>query len=444
MASNYWEERALEAKRNQLATSKRYERELKERMKLVERAIDEQIKKFVAMFADSKGISLEDANRVLSTSEMNQWEQSLEKWKEMAISPEYEYLYRKKMDAQYSKAQYTRLEALRRQTFELLAHHASLESEYFGRALANEFGESYYRNVFNIQDQQGVYKNFQQFNEPALQAVIAQNWQGSNFSKRIWGNYTETLPSYLETAFTRGVALGYGVDDMVREAKVVFRDFSNHNLHRLINTEFGHIQETATESAYNETDLERYRYLATLEAKTCEVCGGLDYKVFNVKDIERGKNYPLIHPNCRCTTTPYIPEMDEIKGTRFARDPETGARMKVPKMSFDEWKKWQVDNSSKELIGLTTPDNVKIAGVSLHIKERMFERSVDKRHVSDAITNPLQIKEKPVDELGRKSRKYIGEHATIAINPDTGYLLTTYPTGSSVRRRLLNARKDSN
>jgi hypothetical protein len=173
------------------------------------------------------------------------------------------------------------------------------------------------------------------------------------------------------------------------------------------------------------------------------VCGVLDYQVFNVKDIERGVNYPLAHPNCRCTTTPYIPEMDEIKGTRFARDPETGAKMKVPKMSFDEWKKWQIDNSSKDLVGLKTPDNIEISGVSLHIKERMFERSVDKRHVSDAITNPLQIKDKPVDELGRKSRKYIGEHATIAINPDTGYLLTTYPTGSSVRRRLLNARKNS-
>lgn len=339
MADNYWQERALEVKRNQLATSKRYERELKERMKLVEKAIDEQIKQFTAMFADAKGVSLEDANRLLSKQEMKQWEQSLEQWKEMAVAPEYEYLYRKKMDAQYSKAQYTRLEALRKQMFELLAHHASLEAEYFGQALANEFDETYYRNVFNVQDQQGVYQGFKQFNELALQAVIAQNWQGSNFSKRLWGNYTDTLPSYLESAMTRGVALGYGVDDMVREAKVVFQRFSNFNLHRLINTEFGHVQETATESAYNETDLEQYRYLATLEAKTCEVCGALDYKVFNVKDIERGTNYPLIHPNCRCTTTPYIPEMDDEKGTRWAVDPETGKSTKVDRMNYANWRK---------------------------------------------------------------------------------------------------------
>lgn len=346
MADNYWQERALEIKRNQLATSKRYERELKERMKLVEKAIDEQIKQFAAMFADAKGVSLEDANRLLSKKEMKQWEQSLEQWKEMAVAPEYEYLYRKKMDAQYSKAQYTRLEALRKQMFELLAHHASLEAEYFGQALANEFDETYYRNVFNVQDQQGVYQGFKQFNELALQAVIAQNWQGSNFSKRLWGNYTDTLPSYLEAAMTRGMALGYGVDDMVREAKVIFQRFSNFNLHRLINTEFGHVQETATESAYNETDLEQYRYLATLEAKTCEVCGALDYKVFNVKDIERGTNYPLIHPNCRCTTTPYIPEMDDEKGTRWAVDPETGKSAKVDRMNYSDWRK-QYDVSKR-------------------------------------------------------------------------------------------------
>lgn len=346
MADNYWEERALETKRNQLASSRRYERELKERMKLVEREIEKQIEKFVSMYASAKDISMADANILLSKNEMKQWEQSIDTWEEMALAPEYEYLYRKKMDAQYSKAQYTRLEALRKQVFELLAKQASMEVEHFGNALSTEFDEAYYRNVYNIQDQQQIYQNFQQFNEMALQAVIAQNWQGSNFSKRIWGNYTDTLPSYLEAALTRGVALGYGVDDMVREAKVIFRDFSNRNLHRLINTEFGHVQETATEHAYKETDLEQYRYLATLEAKTCGVCGGLDYKVFNVKDIERGKNYPLIHPNCRCTTTPYIPEMDDIKGTRHARDPETGKSIKVEQMTFEEWRK-QYDVSKR-------------------------------------------------------------------------------------------------
>ncbi|MHC8464497.1 minor capsid protein [Weissella tructae] len=442
--ANYWEERSLRVKQNQLDSSKQYEHELKARMSGVEEELAKQVEKFVSMYANAKDVSIADAITLLSKQETHNWAQSIEVWGQMAVAPEYEYLYRKKMDAEYAKAQLTRLEAIERQIYEILAKSASTERQYFEGALSDVYAESYYRQVFDIQDQQGVYSSFQTINETALKTVVAQRWQGSDFSSRLWGNYTETLPSYLTSALTRGVTLGYGVDEMVREAKTVFRNFNNNQIHRLIYTEMGHVQETATEMAYKETDLEQYRYLATLESKTCDVCGGLDYKIFNVKDIERGTNYPLIHPNCRCTTTPWIPEMEGMKGTRFARDPETGERTKVPKMSFDDWKKWQIDISSKDLVGLKTPDNVEISGVSLHIKERMFERNVDKRHVSDAIKNPLQIKDKAADELGRKSRKYIGEHATIAINPDTGYLLTTYPTGSSTRRRLLNARKDSN
>lgn len=336
--SDYWEERSLRSKQNQLSSAKRYERELKQRMSMVEDEIAKQIEHFVSMYAGANDITLAEAHMRLSKQEKKQWEHTLEEWRDMAIAPEYEYLYRKKMDSEYAKSQISRLEALNRQVFEIMAKNAGDERQYFEQALTDVYEESYYRNIYNIQDQEGMYSNFQQMNENALKSVVAQKWQGSDFSARLWGNYTNTLPSYLTAALTRGVSLGYGVDEMVREAKVVFKGFNDKQLHRLINTEMGHIDETATESAYKETDLEQYRYLATLEAKTCSVCGGLDYKVFNVKDIERGVNYPLIHPNCRCTTTPYIPEMDDIKGTRFARDPKTGKSMKVERMSFDEWK----------------------------------------------------------------------------------------------------------
>ena len=42
--------------------------------------------------------------------------------------------------------------------------------------------------------------------------------------------------------------------------------------------------------------------MATLEKRTCEVCGALDGKHFFVNDAKIGINYPPIHPNCRCTT----------------------------------------------------------------------------------------------------------------------------------------------
>lgn len=36
--------------------------------------------------------------------------------------------------------------------------------------------------------------------------------------------------------------------------------------------------------SYEELDIEKYRFIATLDKRTCKHCAKLDNKVFNVKD----------------------------------------------------------------------------------------------------------------------------------------------------------------
>ncbi|MHD0291333.1 hypothetical protein [Weissella tructae] len=185
--ANYWEERSLRVKQNQLDSSKQYEHELKARMSGVEEELAKQVEKFVSMYANAKDVSIADAITLLSKQETHNWAQSIEVWGQMAVAPEYEYLYRKKMDAEYAKAQLTRLEAIERQIYEILAKSASTERQYVEGALSDVYAESYYRQVFDIQDQQGVYSSFQTINETALKTVVAQRWQGSDFSSRLLG-----------------------------------------------------------------------------------------------------------------------------------------------------------------------------------------------------------------------------------------------------------------
>lgn len=42
--------------------------------------------------------------------------------------------------------------------------------------------------------------------------------------------------------------------------------------------------------------------MASLGERTCEVCGGMDGKRIKLTDKQFGVNFPLLHPNCRCTT----------------------------------------------------------------------------------------------------------------------------------------------
>ena len=78
--------------------------------------------------------------------------------------------------------------------------------------------------------------------------------------------------------------------------------------------------------------IEQYKYLATLDERTCEKCAPLDNRIFKTSERVEGMNFPTIHPNCRCTFT-----MSTEYARRWARDPLTGKGHKIDNMSYDEW-----------------------------------------------------------------------------------------------------------
>ena len=57
-----------------------------------------------------------------------------------------------------------------------------------------------------------------------------------------------------------------------------------YNATRLIRTEVNHFANESEMLAYEELDIEKYRFIATLDKATCECCAELDNKIFNVKD----------------------------------------------------------------------------------------------------------------------------------------------------------------
>ena len=77
---------------------------------------------------------------------------------------------------------------------------------------------------------------------------------------------------------------------------------------RLVRTEVNHFANESEMIAYEECGIDKYRFIATLDIVTCDHCGELDNKIFNVKDRKPGKNYPPLHPNDRCTT---VAEFDD-------------------------------------------------------------------------------------------------------------------------------------
>ena len=90
-----------------------------------------------------------------------------------------------------------------------------------------------------------------------------------------------------------------------------------------------------TELLYKDLNVERYEIVVTLDDTTCEVCGKMDKKVFELKSWREGVTAPPFHDGCRCATAPYF---EDETGERWARGTD-GKGYYVPgNMTYAEWK----------------------------------------------------------------------------------------------------------
>lgn len=107
--------------------------------------------------------------------------------------------------------------------------------------------------------------------------------------------------------------------------------------------------EEARDATYKENSrlFSGYRYVGTLDSRTCLVCGELDGKVF--KTLEEAPELPA-HHNCRCL---YLPEIKGLEG--FDEDDErASADGPVPaNMSYGDWLKTQTDDVVRDILGPT-------------------------------------------------------------------------------------------
>ncbi|HEP5078586.1 TPA: capsid protein, partial [Streptococcus pyogenes NGAS071] len=93
-----------------------------------------------------------------------------------------------------------------------------------------------------------------------------------------------------------------------------------------------------------------------------------------------------------------------------------------------------------DIIGLQTSDGITIKEISGHLLERIYERGVSESHIATALANPIYIRPDAVDGGRKVSRRYVGTHVTVNINPHTGKIITTWKTGERTRRKYDNQR----
>lgn len=345
----YW---AVRAEKNEAILNRKAQRTISEVVNAYEDSLN-QIKKdmqqLLGKYAKDGSISKDEALKLLNSVESHETIESLRKRISTIKDPDIKQELLNRINAPAYRARLTRLQALQDSIRVELKKLADIQLEAMQTRLINTMTESYYRAIHSIQTGTGLGFGFELVPTRAIEKALAHKWEGANYSDRVWRN-TDLIAEQASRIVKKGLATGANFYRMTQEIEETVQ-YGEYAAARVIRTENNYFHNQAASEGYKQAGLERYLYLATLDARTCTVCGALDRKVFKLAEAVVGKNYPPIHPNDRCTVSPYIEGKDYSKLKRRAKDPITGKNMLVPAdMTYSEWlKKYVTDKPEAEL-----------------------------------------------------------------------------------------------
>lgn len=255
----------------------------------------------------------------------------------------------REVEAPAYQARIQRLEALQEQIDLIMRNVYQQEKQISTRHYTGLAEKAYYHSVYEIQKCVGLGFSFAHVDQKQLDKVINSQWSGRNYSTRIWGN-TQKLAEDLKEELLVDLITGRTEREA---ADILAKKFAQgaSNARRLIRTESCFLSNQLEMQSYKECGIEKYRYLATLDLRTSEICRELDGKVFLVSEAQPGKNCPPMHPWCRSTTVAVVSEEAFRRMQRRARDPVTGKTYLVPaSMNYQEWYAKYVEKSSNPAI----------------------------------------------------------------------------------------------
>lgn len=348
-SKEYWAQRALQREAEAYARGAELSAKLYDAYQTALRDLRRQINDFYVRYAGENRLTYAEAVKALNRAEAREWKATLGEWVERINSetdPEIKARLKAELDALSYRSRMDRLEALCGQMEmtldELCARCMRETSEEFGEA----YRESYFKKSFDIQQRAGRIWDVAGIDAGMVENVLSYPWSGANFSDRLWQNKTALL-FHLRQDLTQGLIRGTGIGSLSKSLSERMGQ-SYKAAERVVRTELNHFHNEADKAAYQAAGIEWYEFMATLDSRTCAVCGALDGKRFKVAEAQTGVNYPPMHPNDRCTTVEWDPEEAGDWAAAGEKMPE--------RMTYEEWAARQAEVGKSAGASSTKPD----------------------------------------------------------------------------------------
>ena len=334
----YWAQRmkTMEAALQDQAYS--YVENLEAQFTAAQAEIEKQIAVWYQRFADNNEITLADAKRLLTKGELAEFQWTIGEYIAYGQQNALDGAWMKQLENASARVHISRLEALKLQIQQQAEVLYSNQLDFVDAAARRIYTGSYYHTAFEVQSGLGVGWTMHAINEETITKVLSRPWTADNqtFRDRCWTN-KQSLVNTVNTQLTQMIIRGEAPDQAISAISKQF-GVARTKAGRLVMTESAYFASAAQKDCFNALDVERYTIVASFDHDTCELCAGLDGKVFKMSEYQVGLTAPPFHPWCRCCTCPYFEDMEGI-GERWTRSAD-GVTGKVPAgTTFEQWKK---------------------------------------------------------------------------------------------------------
>ena len=291
-SKEYWEKREAYKLKKGLKDLKKIEKELVNEYKKAMNEIDKEISNLFYKYAKDNNLSYSDAKKYLNGREFREFKRDLKTYVKLIEETGDEELLLE-LNTLAMKSRISRLEEMFYQCGKYINEVYESTNKRLQIAYSSTIKDNYYQTIYDIHKAIGVGASFSYIDNDMIKEILAFPWSGRHYSQRLWTNRTKLKNAMIEE-LTQMLIQGKGVKE-TSKALSKRLDADLKNCIRLIHTEHSYFMEQASQKAYDELDIDKYKILATLDKRTSEICQKLDGEVFNVKDAVVGVNMPPFH-----------------------------------------------------------------------------------------------------------------------------------------------------
>ena len=259
----------------------------------------------------------------------------------------------KVVDSVYSKARYEELNRLLKALSKELKENIDTSTDIDGII---EYELEKQKKLFNVASKDVnvdfLYPSLEQVKKSALFTPIVPSMTYQSYLEGIQQGFYNQWDSAIRTGYLTSETTQKIIKDVMGSLTRPSQVLDKGTMTTLRNSVYRNTRTTLqafaseTRRAVYERDQEfisGYKFLATLDRRTCVICGNYDGKIF--KNLEDAPAIP-IHYNCRCVLVPIIKGVDVIADER----PEEWGTVKGT-VTYKEWLESQPDFIQKEILG---------------------------------------------------------------------------------------------